>query len=36
MAAPGMIMYEEEFHQISQILEKLTKDANSKVVFLVE
>ena len=36
MAAPGMIMYEEEFHQISGILEKLTKDANSKVVFLVD
>jgi predicted regulator of Ras-like GTPase activity (Roadblock/LC7/MglB family) len=31
-----MIMYEEEFHQISGILEKLTKDANSKVVFLVD
>jgi predicted regulator of Ras-like GTPase activity (Roadblock/LC7/MglB family) len=36
MAAPGMIMYEEEFHQISAILEKLTKDANGKVVFLVD
>jgi predicted regulator of Ras-like GTPase activity (Roadblock/LC7/MglB family) len=31
-----MIMYEEEFHQISAILEKLTKDANGKVVFLVD
>jgi len=29
-------MYEEEFHQITQILEKLVKDANSKVVFLVD
>ncbi|HUT51843.1 MAG TPA: roadblock/LC7 domain-containing protein [bacterium] len=36
MAASGMIMYEEEFHQISAILEKLTKDANGKVVFLVD
>jgi len=36
MAAPGMIMYEEEFHQISAILEKLVKDANGKVVFLVD
>lgn len=36
MPGPGMVMYEEEFHQISQILEKLVKDANSKVVFLVD
>jgi len=36
MPGPGMVMYEEEFHQITQILEKLVKDANSKVVFLVD
>jgi predicted regulator of Ras-like GTPase activity (Roadblock/LC7/MglB family) len=36
MPAPGMVMYEEEFHQISVILEKLVKDANGKVVFLVD
>lgn len=31
-----MVMYEEEFHQISQVLDKLVKDANAKVVFLVD
>ncbi len=36
MPAPGMVMYEEEFHQITIILEKLVKDANSNVVFLVD
>jgi len=36
MPAPGMVMYEEEFHQITKILEKLVTDANSKVVFLVD
>ena len=36
MPAPGMVMYEEEFHQITKILDKLVKDANSKVVFLVD
>ena len=36
MPAPGMVMYEEEFHQISVILEKLVKDSNGKVVFLVD
>jgi len=36
MPAPGMVMYEEEFHQITQILERLVKDANAKVVFLVD
>ena len=28
------VMYEEEFQQISKVCEKLTKDANAKVVFL--
>ncbi len=32
----GMVMYEEEFYQISQILEKLVSDSNAKVVFLVD
>jgi predicted regulator of Ras-like GTPase activity (Roadblock/LC7/MglB family) len=32
----GMVMYEEEFYQISQILEKLVGDSNAKVVFLVD
>ena len=36
MPGPGMVMYEEEFHQITQIMERLVKDANAKVVFLVD
>jgi len=36
MAAPQMVMYEEEFKQISTICERLTKEANAKVVFLVD
>ncbi len=36
MVAPQMVMYEEEFKQISQICERLTKEANAKVVFLVD
>jgi len=31
-----MVMYEEEFKQISTICERLTKEANAKVVFLVD
>jgi len=31
-----MVMYEEEFHQITKILERLVKEANAKVVFLVD
>ena len=33
---PGMVMYEEEFRQISGICDRLTRDANAKVVFLVD
>ena len=36
MASPGMVMYEEEFHQIMAVIDKLVKDSNSKVVFLVD
>ena len=36
MPGPGMVMYEDEFHKITQILERLVKDANAKVVFLVD
>jgi len=31
-----MVMYEEEFHQITTVCERLTKEANAKVVFLVD
>ena len=36
MAAPDIVMYEEEFNQIKQIISKLRVDANAKVVFLVD
>ncbi len=31
-----MVMYEEEFNQITQVCERLTREANAKVVFLVD
>jgi predicted regulator of Ras-like GTPase activity (Roadblock/LC7/MglB family) len=36
MAAPDIVMYEEEFNQIKAIISKLRVDANGKVVFLVD
>ena len=36
MAAPDIVMYEEEFNQIKTIIAKLRTDANGKVVFLVD
>jgi len=36
MSSTDMIMYEEEFHQIRSILQKLKEDANAKMVFLVD
>src|SRR5206468_5048356 len=36
MAAPDIVMYEEEFNQIKQIISKLRVDANAKIVFLVD
>jgi len=36
MAAPDIVMYEEEFNQIKGIIAKLRIDANAKVVFLVD
>src|SRR3979409_567834 len=35
MAAPDIVMYEEEFNQIKQGISKLRTDANAKVVVLV-
>jgi predicted regulator of Ras-like GTPase activity (Roadblock/LC7/MglB family) len=32
----GLVMYEEESRQISAICDRLTRDANAKVVFLVD
>ena len=34
--ATQLVMYEEEFHQINAVCDRLTKDANAKVVFLVD
>jgi predicted regulator of Ras-like GTPase activity (Roadblock/LC7/MglB family) len=31
-----MVMYDEEFKQINTVLEKLLREANSKVIFLVD
>ena len=36
MAAPDIVMYEEEFNQIKVVIAKLRTDANAKVVFLVD
>ncbi len=36
MPAPDIVMYEEEFNQIKQVISKLRVDANAKVVFLVD
>ncbi len=36
MAAPDIVMYEEEFNLIKQIISKLRIDCNGKVVFLVD
>ena len=36
MVNPQMVMYEEEFNQIKQVISKLRIDANAKVVFLVD
>ena len=33
---PQMVMYEEEFNQITTVCDRLTKDASAKVVFLVD
>ncbi len=36
MANPLMVMYDEEFKQINVVLEKLLREANAKVIFLVD
>ncbi len=36
MAQAQLVMYEEESRQVSAIIEKLTKEANAKVVFVVD
>ena len=34
--AQQLVMYEEEFNRINAVCDRLTKDANAKVVFLVD
>src|SRR5687767_2464899 len=36
MAAPDLVMYEEEYQQIKDILQRLQVDSNSKICFLVD
>src|ERR687891_2087179 len=36
MAGPSLVMYEGEFKQITALIEKLCREANAKVVFLVD
>jgi predicted regulator of Ras-like GTPase activity (Roadblock/LC7/MglB family) len=36
MVSPQMVMYEKEFNQITAICERLCRESNSKVVFLVD
>src|SRR5919109_1922790 len=36
MASPDLVMYEEEYQQIKDILHRLQVDSNSKIVFLVD
>jgi predicted regulator of Ras-like GTPase activity (Roadblock/LC7/MglB family) len=36
MVNPQMVMYEEEFNQIQKVVARLVKEANAKVVFIVD
>lgn len=36
MASPQLVMYDEEFRQINIVIEKLLREANAKVIFLVD
>lgn len=36
MSNPQLVMYDEEFKQINAVIEKLLREANSKVIFLVD
>jgi len=36
MAAPDLVLYEEEFQKIKEALQRLRQDANANVVFLVD
>ena len=36
MVNPQMVMYEEEFNQIQSVVDRLVREANAKVVFIVD
>ena len=36
MSTAQMVMYEEEFQKINEVLDRLLKEANAKVIFLVD
>jgi len=36
MSNPQMVMYEEEFQEINDVMTRLLKEANSRVIFLVD
>jgi len=36
MPTSSLVMFEEEFKQITSVIERLLKEANAKVVFLVD
>jgi predicted regulator of Ras-like GTPase activity (Roadblock/LC7/MglB family) len=36
MVNPQMVMYEEEFNQIQTVVDRLVREANAKVVFIVD
>jgi predicted regulator of Ras-like GTPase activity (Roadblock/LC7/MglB family) len=36
MSNPQMVMYEEEFQEINEVIGRLLKEANAKVIFLVD
>lgn len=36
MVNPQMVMYEEEFHEIQGVVERLVREANARVVFIVD
>ena len=36
MSNPTMVMYEEEFQEVNDIIERLLKEANAKIIFLVD
>jgi predicted regulator of Ras-like GTPase activity (Roadblock/LC7/MglB family) len=36
MSNPTLVMYEEEFQEVNDVIERLLKEANAKVIFLVD